>query len=291
MIGTTNQTTRRSFWAVFLVVFTGYLTACGNQPTAEHTATPSHDLEQSAVAPSALSTMIADQATQAKAEDDQSENSDEVSALVAPLASSSATAPATSRSVSSRNISLSPQDDCAALSGWSAFHERLQKAVRAKDADAFIALTSPDIRLDYGGGSGRAELAKRLAEPKRALWRELEDILPLGCATDNGLTVMPWFFWNVPDDIDPYTALITTGPDVPLLARPASDAKMLKSLNWALVVIKGPFNPADTFTKVTADEDASGYVRTSQLRSLLDYRLIAENRAGEWRITAFIAGD
>lgn len=291
MIGTTNQAAYRSLWVVFLVVFTGFLTACGNQPDAEQTAMSSHGSEQQAVAPSARSTTVADQATKTTAPDDKSEKTDEIPALVAPLASSSTTAPVNSGSVSARSISLPPQDDCAALSGWSAFHERLQKAVRAKDTDALIALTSPDIRLDYGGGSGRSELAKRLAEPKRALWGELEAILPLGCATDDGLTVMPWFFWNVPDDIDPYTALITTGPDVPLLARPASDAKTLKSLNWALVVIKGPFNPADTFAKVTADEDAAGYVRTSQLRSLLDYRLIAENRAGEWSITAFIAGD
>ena len=274
----------------------GALAGCGSQPSADQTATASSDVAAlkgagAKIASGSEGSGSAVETPVRAASADDTGNTDQTPPLLIPLASPPTTASANSATGFNQAVSLPPKDDCTPLPGWSSFRERLEQAIRSKNAEAFAALASADIRLDYGGGSGRAELLKRLGDPKRGLWQELEAILPLGCATDNGLTVLPWFFWKVPDDIDPYTTLLAAGADVPLLVRPDDGAKVTTTLNWALVRIKGPLDRSERFTKVTVAANTSGYVRTSELRSLLDYRLIAENKSGEWRVTAFIAGD
>ena len=52
------------------------------------------------------------------------------------------------------------------------------------------------------------------------------------------------------------------------------------------------FDPAARYAEVTAADGSRGFVATAKLRSILDYRLIADKaEGGEYRITALIAGD
>ncbi|MBA4353743.1 MAG: hypothetical protein C0409_03540 [Novosphingobium sp.] len=183
-----------------------------------------------------------------------------------------------------------PRDDCAAAPGWPAFRKTLVSAITARDATALAALASADITLDYGGGSGVEELKKRLADPERHLWHQLDAILPLGCALEGGLVAMPWVFWNVPDDIDSYSAMLITSGTVNLLDRPGGRTK--GNVGWFIVGIDPMgYKPDARMTQVTLANGDKGWVPTSRLRSLLDYRLIAEPKDGGWQITAFIAGD
>lgn len=189
--------------------------------------------------------------------------------------------------------SFAPRDECSSQPGWPAFAERLRDAAKARDATALAELATQDITLDYGGGSGTDELKKRLADPKAALWHELDDALALGCAMQGGLAALPWYFWNIPDGTDGADTVIVTGNDIPLLRRPKSNADPITKLDWAMVTIdpatfdsKAPFSAVHTRTG-----KHEGYVATARLRSVLAYRLIAEPRDGDWRVTAFIAGD
>lgn len=186
-----------------------------------------------------------------------------------------------------------PRDECSALPGWPAFSERLRAAVQARDATALAGLAAPDVLLDYGGGSGTGELAKRLTDPKAPLWHELDDALSLGCAIQGGLAVQPWYFWNLPDDIDSASTMVVTGSAVPLRARPSATAESTMTLNWPMVTIDSVrFDPKARFNVVrTREGKRKGYVETARMRSVLAYRLIAEPSNGDWRITAFVAGD
>ena len=67
----------------------------------------------------------------------------------------------------------------------------------------------------------------------------------------------------------------------------------MRSLDWALVTLKGDgFDPAAKYAEVTATDGSTGFVATAKLRSLLDFRLIADKAdGGTYRITALIAGD
>ncbi|NLR72260.1 hypothetical protein HGI47_15400 [Novosphingobium sp. ERN07] len=187
-------------------------------------------------------------------------------------------------------IRYAPRDDCADKPGWPAFRKALVTAIKARDADAMAALATPDIALDYGGGSGTAELKKRLADPESGLWHELSTILPLGCAVEGGLAAMPWVFWNVPEAVDSYNAMLVLGNETPLREKPGGED--ISPVGWFIVGIDPmDFDPKANTTRVTLDNGQKGWVETAKLRSLLDYRLIAEPKDGVWRITAFIAGD
>lgn len=183
-----------------------------------------------------------------------------------------------------------PQDDCSKQPGWPAFRKALISSIKARDAQALSKLAAPDIALDYGGGNGPAELIKRLNDPETKLWQELDAILPLGCAVQGGLAAMPWVFWNVPEDIDSYSAMLVLGDDTAMLD--TVGGKAVENAGWTIVGI----DPMDFDTdakaiRVTARDGTKGWIETRKLRSLLDYRLIAEPKDGTWQITAFIAGD
>lgn len=185
-----------------------------------------------------------------------------------------------------------PRDECGAQPGWSAFAGRLAAAVKARDAAALVALADPAIVLDFGGGSGREELQRRLAGDKgRQLWTELDAILRLGCAkgAEPGHVVLPWFFGQDLGVVDPYQVLLVVGDKVPLRAVPDPAAPPLALVSWHL---------ADTdedrggFRKVSlGDGKVQGYIAADALRSPLGYRLVARQRGGEWRLMAFVAGD
>lgn len=187
-------------------------------------------------------------------------------------------------------VTYAPKDECAGRAGWTDFRKALGNAVSARDARAFAALASSDVALDYGGGSGTDELVKRLSDPASGLWQELDAILPLGCAVQGGLAAMPWIFWNVPENTESYETMLVLGQDTALRDRPGG--KALAPAGWRLASIDTRrFDPKARAARVTLEDGAKGWIETAKLRSLLDYRLIAEPRDGGWRITAFIAGD
>lgn len=214
----------------------------------------------------------------------------QASPVPSPEPSSSPSPSATAEPTGLAGVTYAPSDDCSAAPGWPAFRKSLVAAIGARDGTALAALASPDVTLDYGGGSGVEELQKRLADPERQLWQELDAMLPLGCAVEGGLAAIPWVFWNVPDTIDSYSAMLVTGADVPLRDGPQGKAR--GNVGWFIVGIDPmDYKPDAKMTKVTLDNGEKGWVETGKLRSLLDYRLIAEPKDGSWQITAFIAGD
>lgn len=189
---------------------------------------------------------------------------------------------------------LAPRDECVEVDGAYQFRLALAEAVIARNADALLALADPNIKLDFGGGEGRATLKERLAEPDRALWLELEKIMPLGCA-DNGQgnLILPWYFAQDFGDIDGFVAMLVTGEDVPLLKEPNADAEVLARLSWEAVeldpeMFDGELRP---FARVKLGDGTSGWIAEESLRSQLDYRIVANRKSGDWKMIAFIAGD
>ena len=181
-----------------------------------------------------------------------------------------------------------PRDDCAAEPGALEFREKLAAAVLTQDADALAALSAKDIKLDFGGGGGIAELRKRLAAKDQFLWKALANLIPLGCDmnTEGGLT-LPWYFaQDIPVD-DPYVSMIVRGVDVPLLDAPKADAKVLARLSWDVVELQ---SDPGVFAEVKAG-GKKGYVAAGKLRALIDYRLLADKQSDGWKITALVAGD
>lgn len=241
------------------------LAACGSEPdphaTASATAIPQTTTSAAAIAP-----------------------------LAAPAPSEVPPEPPPGEPADPPLARYAPRDDCASQPGWPNFRKALGAAIRARDAEALAALAAPDVALDYGGGSGIAELKLRLADPETDLWEEMAAILPLGCAMEGGLAALPWVFWHMPDTVDSYRAMLVLGDDTPLRDRPGGQA--VTSVGWSIVTLdSSDLDASAPATRVTLEDGRKGWIATASLRSMLDYRLIAEQVDGKWRVTAFIAGD
>lgn len=192
---------------------------------------------------------------------------------------------------------FAPRDDCRAQPGAEAFLASLVEAVARRDAGALAALAEPEVELDFGGGAGRDELRQRLAGTRgEELWRALAALPPLGCAVQGGELVLPWFFAQDLGSDDAYDRMLVTGADLPLRAEPRDNATVVARLSWTLVEPLGGYDAEARFQHVrVADEQGgaslTGFVETANLRSPIDYRLVAARDGEGWRITAFIAGD
>jgi hypothetical protein len=188
------------------------------------------------------------------------------------------------------NGTYAPRDECAKLAGSEAFRQQLADAVKARDAQAVAALAAENVKLDFGDGAGRTELIARLVEPDTELWAALDELVALGCAVsgESELT-LPWYFaQDIP--VDPYDGMIVTGEAVPLLQSADAGAATVVTLNWDAIELVAGLYPEKPFQQVKFG-DKQGYVATDKLRSLIDYRLIAERGTDGWRISALIAGD
>jgi len=184
-----------------------------------------------------------------------------------------------------------PRDTCGDLKDAAEFRQTLAAAIEARDADALVALAAQDVKLDFGGGTGAAELRKRLTAEDGQLWRKLDELMALGCAANKqgGMTI-PWYFDQSIKGVDPFKGMIVTGEKVPVLAAPDEEAEVLVRLSWDVVEIAA-MQPDEPFQKVETRDGQEGYLATGKLRSLIDYRLVASSRNNRWRIVSLVAGD
>lgn len=208
--------------------------------------------------------------------------------LLAAGAARSVAAPATVPVSTGR---FTPLETCNRLPGAAAFRASLAVAVRRRDANALAALASPQVKLDFGEGSGTAELRRRLAGregPK--LWRELDRILSLGCAAQQGNLTLPSVFAHDFGDTDAFDVMVVTGARVPLLVAPGARARALRLLSWVAVKPLSGDDFEKPWRKVRFGRQ-TGYVEAARLRSPLDYRIVIGRVRGAWKIDAFLAGD
>ncbi|MEO5586375.1 MAG: hypothetical protein ABIQ81_01635 [Novosphingobium sp.] len=186
---------------------------------------------------------------------------------------------------------FTPLETCNRLPGAAAFRTALAAAVRQRNAAALVALASPNVKLDFGDGSGAAELRQRLAGAEgRKLWRELDRIVPLGCAVQQGNLAIPSMFTHDFRALDPFDIMVVTGVRVPLRATAGPAARPLRLLSWTVVTPLSGDDSAKPYRRVRLGRQ-TGYVEAAKLRSPLDYRMIVSRGWGGWKIDAFLAGD
>lgn len=189
---------------------------------------------------------------------------------------------------------FAPRDACSSLPGAEEFLAAVRSAAARRDTAALVALADPNIGLDYGGGSGRGELRARLSGAEAsALWGELDDVLKLGCAANGqGEITLPWFFSQDLGDVDPFEVMLAAGPRVPLYTSRKAKSRRAGWLNWQLVALQASPAPPRGYRRVSViGSRLSGLVEEKNLRSPVDYRLLASRGSGQWRIVMFIAGD
>ena len=91
------------------------------------------------------------------------------------------------------------------------------------------------------------------------------------------------------NDLDGFSTWVAL-PGALLRARPTTRATVMMRLPpWT--VLDEAEHDGGSWIEARTPKGRRGCVRTSEARSLLDYRIICGRRDGAWRITAFIAGD
>lgn len=196
---------------------------------------------------------------------------------------------------------LAPRDECEGLPGYAEFRRQLDDAITLRDADALLALADESVTLDFGGGMGVLEWRDRLDAGEYQGWSDLAATVNLGCGVSEnldgdaegaGYIAFPWYFPK-PIGEDPFETVIVMGVDVPLRQSPLHDAKILTRISWDWVLVR--YDEGDDeetgYWPVATQDGVSGYMSEHTLRSIVDYRLVANRQDGGWKITAFVAGD
>lgn len=169
-------------------------------------------------------------------------------------------------------------------------------AVANRDAAMLRQIVDPQVLLDFGGGAGWDEMRSRLDSPEYSLWDELDAVIRLGCAAgQEGSLYMPYYWGQDLGDVDSFSTYIVLGDDVALHADATGD-RTIHRLDWEAVELVDFYEDRagaedEPRWQVRTRSGRQGFVDKTRLRSLVDYRLIAERHDGRWLITTFVAGD
>ena len=190
---------------------------------------------------------------------------------------------------------LPPVEQCGGDPAFVAFRKQLQRAVERRQPQALIPLLAPNVLVNFGGDSGRKAFASQweLDRPsKSGLWGELAAVLRLGCAKIEQARVMPSFHvqFSLENDLDPFETMLVASPDARLHATRGAASPEIATLTWDVVTAVEASDDGSQI-KVRLADGREGWLKRTELRSALDYRLIMEKRRGKWMVTAFVAGD
>jgi hypothetical protein len=189
---------------------------------------------------------------------------------------------------------LPPVDQCSAAPRFPGFKKQLTEVIARKDVTGLLDLTDEKIQLGFDGESGRKAMRRiwGLDKPTTSkLWAELSEVMRLGCAvTEQGVAVAPSLIETLPENADEFETVVAVKAAI-LRAGPDEKARPIEMLSWDLLTAKNGIDETSGWTKVALKDGRTGFVRSSALRSPVGYRATFELKAGQWRMTAFVAGD
>ena len=188
---------------------------------------------------------------------------------------------------------LPPIDECAADPSFAAFRDQLRLTIEQRDAAALLEIVADDIEVDFGGGAGRADFSRtwELDRPASSgVWDELAEALSLGCAGDGSGELYAPSMAAASMTEDPFEAAVVIRPGAELRREPDAASRSLATLDWDIVTVP-EWDSEGAWQRIVLADGRSGFVRSDDLRSPIDYRAAFRRLDGRWRMTAFIAGD
>jgi hypothetical protein len=187
---------------------------------------------------------------------------------------------------------LSPVDEAKRDPSLVAFRARLLQAVRDRDGATLLKYVAADVRTSFGEGGGLAAFRRQWKLPSRTspLWAELGKVLRHGGAFREGSFWAPYVYAKWPEKVDPFEHFAVVTEDEPLRATPKG--RVVARLDYAVVKNapgRGAFRPG--WRRVSAVGGPAGFVRDEALMSPIGYRANFAKQNGQWKLTAFVAGD
>ncbi|HEU4499206.1 MAG TPA: hypothetical protein VFR60_07690 [Sphingomicrobium sp.] len=190
-------------------------------------------------------------------------------------------------------VRVPPIDECGSDPAFVEYRTMLTDAVARKDASALQALVATDVMIDLGGGTTWAAFTRewKLERPQESgLWRELANLLQLGCEELDNSRIIPVNFSKLGEFGDALPAYFAIETGAALRSRPDNSAPIVAILDSHLLFENLEAAP-DGWLNARLSDGRSGFVRLSAVRSAIDYRAGFEKRDGRWKMTSFVAGD
>ncbi len=190
---------------------------------------------------------------------------------------------------------LPPVDEAAKDSSFFLFRSRLMEALIARDASQLIGFLSPKIQNNFGGDGGIVEFKDQWKPDDKAsaLWTELGHVLSLGGTFfRDGSFASPYYYSTWPEDADPFEFVTIVGENVRVREKPDAGSAVIARLSFEMVLVEEQQDGSpDEWTKIKLPDGRKGFVASRFTGSGVGYRAVFAKKNGEWRMTAFIAGD
>ena len=199
---------------------------------------------------------------------------------------------------------VKPVDEAKKDASFLAFRTELIEAVKKRDAKYVLSILDQNIMNNYGGGSGVEEFKEtwKISSLQSRLWSELLIVLTNGGTfseeAGSKFFSAPYTFSRLPSRLDAFEYQMIFGNNVNLREKPDLQAKTVARLSYNIVKIDyenslRTKNNEDRYDwlKVETMGGKKGFVKAEFVRGAFDYRAIFEKKRGQWKMTAFIAGD
>jgi len=177
------------------------------------------------------------------------------------------------------------------------FRKNLLAAVKRRDLKYVVSRSARNIRLSFGGYSGRKTFREwlRLEGMRETYWRELEGVFSLGGVFNGKDTFcIPYVACiDVPGcpDCDPYEIVYVLSDNAKAYAAMDTKSPVVATLSYDVLNMDYSKEVIEGWMSVELPRGGVGYVTGPEFRSPLDYRALLRKRKGTWEIDIFIAGD
>jgi len=173
----------------------------------------------------------------------------------------------------------------------TALLNRMRRIVTERDYRSLEGLMSPTFRVEFDVGQGPRVFRNhwRTESHQSPLWKILERLLSLeGTFYSPTLYVLPYVYARFPIDLNPLEYVVAVNKEVPLFAKPESEAKPIGFLQHSIDPLAKPLEPpviipAEGFIEVNHPVLGKCFVACSGVYSPAGHRAFFEKRNNQWR--------
>jgi len=189
---------------------------------------------------------------------------------------------------------LYPVDESGKDQSFALFKARLIDALKRRDRNYLMSIVDPKIKNSFGGNDGAANFVKQWhpEKPKSKVWDVILTALQLGGTFEGSGAgksfCAPYVYTRFPDHLDPFTHQVIIAGDVPVHARPSASARVKETVSYEIIEVAADADKG--WVKIML-KSGEGFVRESQIRSSVNYRLCFQRVRGKWMLILLLAGD